>query len=229
MGAFFFALIGLLCVAGGKAYNSAIIKSDNAEKQRIKYVCENEYKDLRLKSPEHIIWQEFKSLGIEKITELLGGDFGYITGETCDKEYFRQAVSEADTKGGHYYQKTLLLVWLSQNGFVDDVFAKYFETVHWISVFATVPAVTGSMLNPDCEKMIRKKCNDLRLRTFKVIERNLRRKYHNIRIVFVRPERDNKPVGMEGFDWYNIYFAHECNMSHPVRLWDDSETDPNLK
>lgn len=228
MGAFFFALIGLLCVAGGKAYNNAVIKSENAENQRIKDVCENEYRDLRLKSPEHILWQEFVSLGISKITELIGDDFSYITGEACDGEYFTKAIAEAETKSGRCYRKTLLLVWLSKNGFIDDTFAKYFETTHWFHVFTTAPIISENVLNPDYENIMKNKRNDLRLRIFKVIERNLRRKYHNIRIVFFKSERDNKPVGRESFDRYQVYFAHECNISHTVRLWDDSETDPNI-
>lgn len=231
MGAFFFALIGLLCVAGGKTMDSVSKKLDEKNSADMQNRIDTEYRKLRLgyRVGSKELEDEFRKMTADELEELLSDDLYYITGEKKSKEYFEKALMHKNTG----VTQGLILLWLSKNGVIPRDFGSYTGYASHLGGFSVYfedldkPVSTSILDNGfDNKAMIDTKMKALSLRTLKRIEYNLREKYTNLRFVFV-PEKDYNGKKVTDIFKLKFHLLHELTYtSDCIFGWNASETNP---
>lgn len=243
MGSFFVALIGLLCLAGGKAVDSAIIKGQKRNRAERDKVCSTTYKDLRIdySVSDDAVRIEFKKLSVQEITRLLAEDVFYVTGERKNEEYFRKALECKDPG----VEKGLILLWLSKNGVIPSGFAddssnvfqrgisERFNRIGSFYMFFEMPeqpiptSIFEKVVDNKPEADSIKKAYGLRI--LKRVEYNIRKKYPEFRFVFSSDPRNPKEKYGDIFKT-NFHVLHEViNKESYFRGWEDNETTQYAK
>lgn len=222
MWAFFIALFGSIIYAAVKlydafnGYSSAIRRRDAKEEAREKY------SGLRIKNGEfngHIIdgntlyRRRFDELSTKDLTELLSEDFSYIAECECGEDYFQEVLQLSDS-----YKDTLRYVWLSKLYLIESSFLSGSTRLSKFKVF--LPEHKDTIIYSS-DIVAQTRIRKTQIRTLECIERNLRRRYPELRFVFI------KEANIDDFYCLDIKLEHEeldIDKRYTKYYWQNSVT-----